>query len=106
MAGGALTRFLHGCCQDPHLWLLVSFGEGRQTHRSLQLLLSQLLGRLGLEVQRAKLQPNLIPTSFQLGITLRELRNGLSRPSPAMLSLHACWSPYWVRVIMVQYAQF
>ena len=31
--GGHGPDSSRGCCHDPHLWLLVSFGEGRQSLR-------------------------------------------------------------------------
>ena len=60
-----------GAVTDPHLWLLVSFGEGRQSLRKIFLV-----------VTGTRYQP-----PSKLGVSLRELRNGLVRPSPAVLSL-------------------
>ena len=65
--GGHGPDSSRGCCHDPHLWLLVSFGEGRQS-RKIFLIFSQ----------------NLIPTSFKPGLSHRKLRNGQAGPSPAV----------------------
>ena len=60
-----------GAVTDPHLWLLVSFGEGRQSLRKIFLV-----------VTGTRYQPPSKP-----GVSLRELRNGQVGPSPAVLSL-------------------
>ena len=79
-----------GAVTDPHLWLLVSFGEGRQSLRKIYLL-----------VIETRYQPPSKP-----GLSLRELRNGLFGPSPAILSLHPCWAHTGFVFITNQHAQF
>ena len=77
-----------GCCHDPHLWLLVSFGEGRQSRRYFWFL--------------AKIRYQLL---FKLGITHRKLRNGQAGPSPSVVLCTKRY-PYCIRMITKQYAQF
>ena len=59
--GGHGPDSSRGYCHDPHLWFLVSFGEGRQSLRKILLVVT------GTRYQ---------PPSKQ-GVSLRELRNGL-----------------------------
>ena len=77
------------CCHDPHLWLLVSFGEGRQSLRKIFLV-----------VTGTRYQPLSKP-----GVSHREPRNGQTGPSPAVVLCTKRY-PYWIHTITNQYAQF
>ena len=66
--GGHGPDSSRGCCHDPHLWLLVSFGEGRQSLRKIFLV-----------VTGTRYQPPSKP-----GVSHREPRNGQAGPSPAV----------------------
>jgi hypothetical protein len=71
-----------GCCHDPHLWLLVSFVEGRQSLRKIFLV-----------VTGNRYQPQSKP-----GVSHREPRNGQAGPSPAV-NLCTKWYPYCIHMI-------
>ena len=66
--GGHWPDSSRGCCHDPHLWLLVSFGEGRQSLRKIFLV-----------VTGNRYQPPSKP-----GVSHREPRNGQAGPSPTV----------------------
>jgi hypothetical protein len=87
--GGNWPESSRGCCHNPHLWLLVSFGEGRQSLRKIFLV-----------VTGNRYQPLSKP-----GISHWELRNGQAGLF-SVVNLCTKWYPYCILMITNQYAQF
>ena len=85
--GGHWPDSSRGCCHDPHLWLSVSFGEGRQSRKYFWFL--------------AKIWYQ--PLSNRVYLTGNSEMVKLDLPLQCLCTKRC---PYWICTITNQYAQF